>query len=176
MDSSRAFWSACRSGDLRGMKQALACLSAGAGPPFSLTTPDVKDRGRAALHKASLSKSAAVVLFLCERGSNPNQLDNDGNTPLHLACLYGRGETVETLLSFGADASLRNGKSQTATDIATYKSNASIKALLMSSLDGRGSNKPLEGSMKSKRWDNMGDVEQGGGVSARASCMCCCEN
>ena len=101
------------------MKQALACLSAGAGPPFSLTTPDVKDRGRAALHKASLSKSAAVVLFLCERGSNPNQLDNDGNTPLHLACLYGRGETVETLLSFGADASLRNGKSQTATDIAT---------------------------------------------------------
>ena len=113
-DAARAFWSACRSGDLRGVNQALSSMSSGSAGSFSLSTQDLKDRGRTALHKAASSTSAQVVRVLLERGANPNEDDNDGNTPLHLACLYGRGETVESLLSFGADASLRNGKQQTA--------------------------------------------------------------
>ena len=183
-DAARAFWSACRSGDLRGVNQALSSMSSGSAGSFSLSTQDLKDRGRTALHKAASSTSAQCVRILLERGLNPNQDDNDGNTPLHLACLFGRGETVEALLSYGADASLRNGKQQTAmcvvlaniaclrscefeiliptnpiidfhSDIATYKSNASIKALLKKTTAAARAKSLGEGKDKGKRQDNL---------------------
>ncbi len=46
----------------------------------------VDERSRRSLHHAARDRATLLIRSLVEAGANPNQHDNDGNTPLHLVC------------------------------------------------------------------------------------------
>lgn len=52
--------------------------------------------------------------------------DNDGWTPLHLACLLGRRDVVQALLELGADIHLRDNDHQTPADLAFHTKHRDI--------------------------------------------------
>eukprot|EP00698_Gefionella_okellyi_P000532 TRINITY_DN10477_c0_g1_i1.p1 TRINITY_DN10477_c0_g1~~TRINITY_DN10477_c0_g1_i1.p1 ORF type:complete len:1466 (+),score=357.31 TRINITY_DN10477_c0_g1_i1:81-4478(+) len=57
--------------------------------------------GHTALHAACLANSADCVLLLLARTADQGLVDNDGNTPLHLAAMNGYFECVRTLVTQG---------------------------------------------------------------------------
>ena len=59
-----------------------------------------------------------VLSLLYVRGHKINVQDNDGNTPLHLACLYGHSDIVETLMLAGADGTITNDDGKTPAQVA----------------------------------------------------------
>ncbi len=68
--------------------------------------------GVAAVHWAAGNGHLEMLKVMIEKGVDVN-LTQDlpaeaGNTPLHLACIYGRGEIVKLLEESGADSSLQN--------------------------------------------------------------------
>ena len=55
-----------------------------------------------------------------------NAVDNEGNTPLHLASEKSKQEVVKHLLVNGADGNIRNNKQWAAIHVATLLNNADI--------------------------------------------------
>ena len=51
--------------------------------------------------------------ILIGHGANPNIADNDGDTPLHVAAIYGRPEAIKLLLGAGADINITNNNGET---------------------------------------------------------------
>ena len=49
------------------------------------------------------SQNEVVFALLSEYGCDPNTKDNDGNSPLHVACIKGNLDIVKVLISHGAD-------------------------------------------------------------------------
>ncbi len=91
-----------------------------------------KDKlGLTALHNVAFKGALPVLNALLNLGSDVNLQDNQGNTPLHLACsnYYFFGEGGETpvedkifkLLEFGADASIQNSNGITPLDTLRNK-------------------------------------------------------
>ena len=52
-----------------------------------------------------------------EQGGNVNAGDENGSTPLHVACLFGRAEAAELLLQAGADIDQRNKDGASPVDL-----------------------------------------------------------
>ncbi|KAJ8674380.1 hypothetical protein QAD02_005642 [Eretmocerus hayati] len=71
---------------------------------------NLKDNmGRNALHTAAAHGKNDVVEFLIkEKFMNPNEFDEENNTPLHLAARYGHLKTVEILIKHGSMMNIRN--------------------------------------------------------------------
>ena len=65
--------------------------------------------GRTALHLASNFGRDDLVKWLLQHGADINAVDNQANTPLH----HANGECIKSLLSAGANATLRNKKAET---------------------------------------------------------------
>jgi ankyrin repeat protein len=61
-----------------------------------------------------------------------DELDEDGNTALHLAAERGHLEIVKLLAEHGADHQVRNAQGQTATDVAASKANKAVVEYLSS--------------------------------------------
>ena len=92
-------------------------------------------QGRNARHHAAAYEGrGAMIRKLAAAGANIEARDRDGNTPLHAAAGWSRddasgdhaGESISALLDFGANAVQRNGKGQTAWDLA--QENEALKA------------------------------------------------
>ncbi|KAH9605268.1 hypothetical protein KSS87_020774 [Heliosperma pusillum] len=49
-----------------------------------------------------------LLLQLLNRGSDPNELDTNGRTPLHIAAAHGNKDCASTLLSFGAEPNTKD--------------------------------------------------------------------
>ena len=90
--------------------------------------------GMTPLHMASrggnLQGVAALLKIYRGDKSNINETDKAGNTPLHYATQTGKKELVERLLQAGADSRLRNGKDETAQDIARELGHDEVLAVL----------------------------------------------
>jgi len=71
------------------------------------------------------------VRSLLETGMDMNILDDDGNTPLHIACLYGRPEIARLLLDAGADTEVHNRWGYTPLDWACLYQETDIVRLLL---------------------------------------------
>ena len=56
--------------------------------------------------------------WVVTKGVDVNSKDNNGNTPLHLACMSNLPATVEILMEIGADNSIKNKDGNTAKDVA----------------------------------------------------------
>ena len=70
------------------------------------------------LHKACAGNQVTEVCRLVYNcGHMVNVQNNDGNTPLHLACYYGHSDIVETLMLAGADENIINDHRETAAQV-----------------------------------------------------------
>jgi ankyrin repeat protein len=92
------------------------------------------------LHKLCIAPQSDV-LDVCKLVLNfddsaaLNAQDNNGDTPLHIACSYGYGDRkrtdiIEALLAFGADVNITNDRKQTPAQAAVYDDFSELLPLL----------------------------------------------
>lgn len=85
--------------------------------------------GRTPLFYAALCDSKEVVEFLISQGACIDEVDNCGETPLHISKSV---EVAEILISHGADANRRNENGETHLHIAIENNNIKIIEFLIS--------------------------------------------
>uniref|UniRef100_A0A0E0ECE8 PGG domain-containing protein n=1 Tax=Oryza meridionalis TaxID=40149 RepID=A0A0E0ECE8_9ORYZ len=82
----------------------------------------VDDRGRNFLHRAVEHNQEKIVSYICRDdrfGILMNAMDSEGNTPLHLAAVYGHPRMVSLLLeTMSVDVAITNRDGLTAADLA----------------------------------------------------------
>lgn len=74
--------------------------------------------GATALHVAAAKGYTKVLSLLLAGRANVDRQDNDGWTPLHAACYWGKKEAAQMLITSMADMEIQNYSNQTAVDIA----------------------------------------------------------
>ncbi|XP_060083841.1 protein phosphatase 1 regulatory subunit 12B-like [Ylistrum balloti] len=75
--------------------------------------------GQSPLHKA---RASSIIKILVEKGMKVNTKGDRGNTPLHCASSDYDAELIKTLLSLGADPTIRNKDGKTPRDLAEPQS------------------------------------------------------
>lgn len=78
----------------------------------------VNKPGWSALHYAASAPDEAALRLLLERGAAVDARSPNGTTPLMMAAQYGPSESVNLLITRGADVNLRNDLELTAADFA----------------------------------------------------------
>ncbi|XP_061888408.1 protein phosphatase 1 regulatory subunit 27b [Entelurus aequoreus] len=73
--------------------------------------------GMAAIHEAVLSGNLECVELLVRYGADIHQRDEEGWTPLHMACSDGFPHIARYLLSLGADPNLENDNMEKPSDL-----------------------------------------------------------
>ncbi|KAF7223719.1 protein phosphatase 1 regulatory subunit 27b [Nothobranchius furzeri] len=73
--------------------------------------------GMAAIHEAVLSGNLECVKLLVHYGADIHQRDEEGWTPLHMACSDGFPHIARYLLSLGADPELENNCGEKPADL-----------------------------------------------------------
>ncbi|KAI2808806.1 Ankyrin repeat [Blomia tropicalis] len=87
------------------------------------------------LHYASLNGHKDIVNLLLEHGANPNIVDHNGSSPLHLASWTGDYEVVNMLITTvnqKADINLKNKDNETALHSACQYGHTPVVSLLLS--------------------------------------------
>ncbi len=84
------------------------------------------------LHIASsiIGDRPEFVKLLIESGAELNPQNDEGQTPMHLAVLYGRTEALKVLLQSGADPTIEDKKGKTSIDYAEDEGYKEIANLL----------------------------------------------
>jgi len=77
----------------------------------------IYNSGRGAIHEAVLSGNLECVKLLLRYGADIHQRDEEGWTPLHMACSDGFPDIARYLLSLGADHELENESGQKPVDL-----------------------------------------------------------
>ncbi|MDE7299203.1 MAG: ankyrin repeat domain-containing protein, partial [Lachnospiraceae bacterium] len=85
---------------------------------FSVESMEQRDNtGRAAIHYAAAGGNADALNIMLQKGVNAGLTQDApaeaGNTPLHLACIYGKTDIARALIEFGADDTARNTNGET---------------------------------------------------------------
>ncbi len=85
---------------------------------FSAHALEERDNtGRAAIHYATMREGTDMLSVMLSQGVDVNLTQDApaeaGNTPLHLACLYGNIEAAKLLMDSGADDTMKNAKGET---------------------------------------------------------------
>ena len=62
------------------------------------------------LHIAVKNNSIKLVKYFLNKNSNPNELNKDGQTPLHLALKEGNKDIIDLLIKNGADISIKDNE------------------------------------------------------------------
>lgn len=89
------------------------------------------NNGGTPLHSsASLGTTKAIEFLLFDCKYDPNPIDLDGNTPLHLAVVDNQIDSINLLLQFGADIFIKNKKRQTALHLAIQHKHTNIISVL----------------------------------------------
>ncbi|CAL8333464.1 unnamed protein product [Lota lota] len=73
--------------------------------------------GMAAIHEAVLSGNLECVTLLMKHGADLHHRDEEGWTPLHMACSDGFPEIARYLLSLGADPEILNESGEKPADL-----------------------------------------------------------
>ena len=79
------------------------------GSAFVPERPDDTNEG---LREAIKAGDTALCKHLIDAKADPNYRDRQGNTPLHMACLFQRTEIAKALLLAGSDLTLKNGANE----------------------------------------------------------------
>lgn len=90
----------------------------------------VNRSGWTPLHYAASAPEPEAVALLLERGAVVDALAPNGTTPMMMAAQYGTEDAATLLLKRGADARLRNGRGQTAADLARVAERDKLAAKL----------------------------------------------
>eukprot|EP00042_Codosiga_hollandica_P043722 m.419595 g.419595 ORF g.419595 m.419595 type:complete len:714 (+) comp56627_c0_seq57:71-2212(+) len=94
---------------------------------------DVRDKeGQTALHQAGVSGTVELLRVLLEASAaSINVQDNSGQTALMRSAVGIDSKPLALLLSYGADATLRDAKGQTALHVAAQDGNLAMLQLLL---------------------------------------------
>lgn len=121
-DTPLTLHEACKHGNLPAVQDYV-------GKRLPVDAPDLK--GITPLGYAIGADHADVVKLLLESQANPHSVDASGNSGLHYAAGYGRGELVEFLLkSAGVSANRANTQGQTPLMVASMNKQAGTMQLL----------------------------------------------
>ncbi|XP_072239834.1 protein phosphatase 1 regulatory subunit 27b [Leuresthes tenuis] len=82
-----------------------------------VTLDTIYHSGMAAIHEAVLSGNLECVKLLLHYGADIHQRDEEGWTPLHMACSDGFPHIARYLLSLGADPELENDCGEKPADL-----------------------------------------------------------
>lgn len=106
---------------LLGAVPALAAAENAPTPSTSPALPNLiyRSNGVYSIPEAAAAGNAAVLADRIKEGANINQIDELGNSPLHLAAKNNATECLALLLQAGADPLLRNAEGQTAIQLVT---------------------------------------------------------
>lgn len=83
------------------------------------------------MRSAAASNDTAKMAYLLNCGTSPNNCDERGRTPLHIACCGVYPEIVRLLLKHGADPNIRDCEENTPLHFAVVKSNVVVITLLL---------------------------------------------
>jgi ankyrin repeat protein/GTPase SAR1 family protein len=111
---------ACREGNLD-IVSILICLGADVG--------NTGVRGNTPLHEAIRTENVAQTLL--KHKSNPNARNNQGITPLHIACGLGNMSMVKTLIDCGANLENKNASGYTPLALAVRNGHKGIVSALV---------------------------------------------
>jgi len=120
----------------------LACVTC-----FSTITAEAEDAAAPpiGLHMAVLQGNVDAVRQHIEAGSDLNQKDAFGSSPLILASVFGKTEVAQVLIDAGADLHIRNTEGGTPLHVAAFLCRTQIvQALLDAGADLRLTQKELE--------------------------------
>lgn len=67
---------------------------------------------RNTLHTAAMEGNINEISSFLKNGANPNEQDNNGDTPLHIAVKAGNNNVVDYLIQNGGDPTIRNNNGQ----------------------------------------------------------------
>ena len=87
--------------------------------------------GRTALHIAAARRDNVWLVFLANKGANPNIADNHGMTPLMLASQLGFFEGVQTLITAGAHVDEANEAGETPLISAVHRRDTQMMRVLL---------------------------------------------
>jgi len=87
--------------------------------------------GRTALHIAAARRDIVWLVFLANKGANPNIADNRGVTPLMLASQLGFFEGVQTLITAGARVDEPNQAGETPLITAVHRRDTQMMRVLL---------------------------------------------
>lgn len=87
-------------------------------------------RGNTLLHYAARTQSVLMIERLLEQGLNPNDLNDQFETPLFNAVRYGTKETVRRLLECGAYIGIANRRYETPYDTAKIHDRKELESFL----------------------------------------------
>ncbi|EGD81341.1 hypothetical protein PTSG_11382 [Salpingoeca rosetta] len=97
---------------------------------FDEARKEKKRRHHEQLFAACRDGDAPAVTSLIEQdNADVNQHNEQGDTPLHVACRHNQPAVVELLLKKGADASVKNKKGETPYDAAQANGHAAITSI-----------------------------------------------
>ena len=119
--SSGNIWALAKSGDLDGLKKAVAKGDKVNGQDIMGITP---------LAYAAYTGRIEAMNFLISKGAEVNVKNKDGGTPLLGAAFLGRVEAVNLLLAKGADPNIRNDKGETPLDTSSGEWNEELRGLV----------------------------------------------
>jgi len=88
----------------------------------NLDVPQKEAKGYHVLHFAAASKdhAAEAITKLLDAGAEINALNDNGQTPLHIAAFWDNAEAVRVLLDRGADKTIKNKHGRTAAELAIH--------------------------------------------------------
>ena len=98
---------------------------------------DVNKTGWTPLHYAATTGQVTVIDLLLQNHAYIDAESPNGSTPLMMAAHYGSTESVQQLLSAGADPLLKNEKGLTAIDFANGASRPETAKLIAASVRAR---------------------------------------
>jgi len=87
--------------------------------------------GRTALHIAAARRDIVWLVFLANKGANPNIADNRGVTPLMVASQLGFFEGVQALITAGARVDASNDAGETPLITAVHRRDTQMMRVLL---------------------------------------------
>ncbi|MCP4205479.1 MAG: ankyrin repeat domain-containing protein, partial [Shimia sp.] len=135
-----------------------------AGCPKQENSDTEKRPPRVSLHTAALQGNLDAIRRHIDAGSDLNEKDAYGSTPLIVAATFGKTEIAKALIDAGADMKITNNEGSTPLHIAAFLCRTEIvKALLDKGADKNALNKagrtPLESV--SRRFDDVKAIYDG---------------
>jgi len=119
---SEGSWNPMLSAAYKGDVESLKLLIESSNGKLDVEMVNKEQKGYHAIHFAAASKNNAVELLttLLDAGADINALNDNGQTPLHIAVFWNNVDAVKLLVDRGADKTIKNKSGRTPEELAIH--------------------------------------------------------